>query len=74
MAKGSILILKDKIDVNKLIEQLNMALSEEWLAYYQYWIGSFLILVKYPSYLCGLKLLRWRIYLLLLLFKILQKT
>ena len=43
MAKGSILILKDKIDVNKLIEQLNMALSEEWLAYYQYWIGSFLI-------------------------------
>lgn len=38
MAKGSILILKDKIDVNKLIEQLNMALSEEWLAYYQYWI------------------------------------
>ncbi len=43
MAKGSILILKDKIDVKNLIEQLNIALSEEWLAYYQYWIGSFLV-------------------------------
>jgi bacterioferritin len=28
------------IDVNKLIEMLNWALSEEWLAYYQYWIGA----------------------------------
>ena len=28
------------VDVNKLIEMLNSALSEEWLAYYQYWIGA----------------------------------
>lgn len=40
MAKGSIAVLKDKIDVEKLINELNVALSEEWLAYYQYWIGA----------------------------------
>lgn len=28
------------LDVKKLIELLNKALSEEWLAYYQYWIGA----------------------------------
>jgi len=28
------------IDVDKLITKLNAALSEEWLAYYQYWIGA----------------------------------
>ncbi|HNW69281.1 MAG TPA: ferritin-like domain-containing protein [Bacteroidales bacterium] len=28
------------LDVEKLIEVLNQALSEEWLAYYQYWIGA----------------------------------
>lgn len=28
------------VDANKLIEMLNKALSEEWLAYYQYWIGA----------------------------------
>ena len=28
------------LDVEKLIEMLNAALSEEWLAYYQYWIGA----------------------------------
>jgi bacterioferritin len=28
------------VDVSKLIEMLNAALSEEWLAYYQYWIGA----------------------------------
>ena len=27
-------------DAEKLIDLLNEALSEEWLAYYQYWIGS----------------------------------
>jgi len=27
-------------DVDKLIEVLNQALCEEWLAYYQYWIGA----------------------------------
>ncbi|MDL2312135.1 ferritin [Bacteroidales bacterium OttesenSCG-928-B11] len=29
-----------KLDVDKLLEMLNAALSEEWLAYYQYWIGA----------------------------------
>lgn len=40
MAKGSIAILANKIDVNTLIANLNMALSEEWLAFYQYWVGA----------------------------------
>jgi bacterioferritin len=29
-----------KIDVNVLIELLNKALADEWLAYYQYWVGA----------------------------------
>jgi len=28
------------VDVKKLIGMLNSALSDEWLAYYQYWIGA----------------------------------
>jgi len=28
------------VDVNMLLEMLNAALAEEWLAYYQYWIGA----------------------------------
>jgi bacterioferritin len=28
------------VDKVKLLEMLNAALSEEWLAYYQYWIGA----------------------------------
>ncbi len=28
------------VDVKKLLEMLNGALSEEWLAYYQYWVGA----------------------------------
>lgn len=28
------------LDVEKLLEMLNAALAEEWLAYYQYWIGA----------------------------------
>jgi bacterioferritin len=28
------------VDVDKLVGMLNAALSEEWLAYYQYWIGA----------------------------------
>jgi len=28
------------LDVDKLIELLNKALADEWLAYYQYWIGG----------------------------------
>ncbi len=34
-------ILKDLgINVEKLIELLNKAFADEWLAYYQYWIGA----------------------------------
>jgi len=29
-----------KMDVDKLLDLLNKALADEWLAYYQYWIGS----------------------------------
>ncbi len=38
MAKESVKILQGKLDVKSLIDQLNAALSEEWLAYYQYWV------------------------------------
>lgn len=40
MAKESVKILKNKLDVDSLLVQMNAALSEEWLAYYQYWIGA----------------------------------
>jgi bacterioferritin len=29
-----------KMDVNELLNLLNKALSDEWLAYYQYWVGA----------------------------------
>jgi len=38
LGKQGINILK--LDVKKLLKMLNAALSEEWLAYYQYWIGA----------------------------------
>ena len=28
------------LDVDNLIEMLNKALADEWLAYYQYWVGA----------------------------------
>ena len=28
------------MNVNDLVEMLNKALADEWLAYYQYWVGS----------------------------------
>ncbi|MBO7240604.1 MAG: ferritin [Bacteroidaceae bacterium] len=40
MARESILILRQRIDLPVLLGQLNAALSEEWLAFYQYWIGA----------------------------------
>jgi bacterioferritin len=42
MGEQGVDILKS-MDVKDLIRQLNEALSEEWLAYYQYWIGARLI-------------------------------
>ncbi len=38
MGKKGIDIIK--VDKDTLIQMLNAALAEEWLAYYQYWIGS----------------------------------
>ncbi|MBP7496040.1 MAG: ferritin [Bacteroidales bacterium] len=38
MGQNAINILQ--IDVEELLKKLNAALSEEWLAYYQYWIGA----------------------------------
>ena len=29
-----------KMDVEELLNLLNKALADEWLAYYQYWIGA----------------------------------
>ncbi len=40
MARESILILKQRIELPVLLKQLNAALCEEWLAFYQYWIGA----------------------------------
>ena len=38
MGKNSVKI--SNLDVEKLLKELNAALSEEWLAYYQYWVGA----------------------------------
>lgn len=43
MSKESVAIIKEKLNVEKLVEQLNMALAEEWLAFYQYWAGATVI-------------------------------
>ena len=43
MARESVEILKGKIDVDSLLSQLNAALSEEWLAFYQSWVGAYVI-------------------------------
>ncbi len=38
MGKRAVEILN--LDVKELLQQLNEALAEEWLAYYQYWVGA----------------------------------
>lgn len=38
MGKHAIKI--SKLDNEKLVQMLNEALAEEWLAYYQYWVGA----------------------------------
>jgi bacterioferritin len=40
MGSKGIEIVKAKLDVSKLLELLNKAFADEWLAYYQYWIGA----------------------------------
>lgn len=37
---GKEAIKVSSVDTDKLLEMLNAAISEEWLAYYQYWIGA----------------------------------
>lgn len=37
---GKAAIKVSSVDVVRLLKMLNAALSEEWLAYYQYWIGA----------------------------------
>lgn len=39
MGKEGVKIIRE-IDVKKVVELLNAALSEEWLAFYQYWLGA----------------------------------
>ncbi len=43
MAKESVAIIKEKINVKHVVELLNKALAEEWLSFYQYWIGAAVI-------------------------------
>ena len=43
MGKESVQILRKRIDITNLLGTLNAALSEEWLAYYQYWIGGMIV-------------------------------
>lgn len=43
MAKESVKILRGKLYVDNLLSQLNAALAEEWLAYYQYWVGALVV-------------------------------
>lgn len=38
--KGRALVKAKGIDVQELIKLLNKAFADEWLAYYQYWIGA----------------------------------
>ena len=44
MGKESVSLLKGKVDVSKVLDQLNAALSEEWLAYYQYWTAAKMVM------------------------------
>lgn len=33
-----------KLDIKELLELLNKALADEWLAYYQYWVGAKIVI------------------------------
>lgn len=39
MGKEGVKIIHE-IEVKKIVQMLNAALSEEWLAFYQYWLGA----------------------------------
>jgi len=38
--KGTEIVEKAGLDVEELIKRLNKAYSDEWLSYYQYWVGA----------------------------------
>ncbi|MBP3513860.1 MAG: ferritin [Elusimicrobiaceae bacterium] len=38
--KGREIVAKRGLDVDQLIKLLNKAYSDEWFAYYQYWVGA----------------------------------
>ncbi|MBD3379204.1 MAG: ferritin [Candidatus Omnitrophica bacterium] len=38
--KGRAILEEFGVDIGGLIDMLNRALADEWLAYYQYWIGA----------------------------------
>ena len=58
MAKESVAILKGRIDVSEVLDELNAALSEEWLAFYQYWVGA--LVVKEAMYNENFRNMLWK--------------
>ncbi len=40
------------MDVDKVIKLLNRAFADEWLAYYQYWLGARVIAKKDERIYC----------------------
>lgn len=38
--KGREIVERAGLDVDRLLKHLNKAYSDEWLAYYQYWVGA----------------------------------
>lgn len=47
MERKGIKIVKG--DVGEIVEKLNKALSDEWLAYYQYWVGAKVVKGKFKE-------------------------
>ena len=41
------------VDVDQLVEMLNKALADEWLAFYQYWVGAKVISGPMSGYVAG---------------------
>jgi bacterioferritin len=42
-----------QVDIKELIELLNKALADEWLAYYQYWVGSKIVVGPMRDFIAG---------------------
>ena len=42
-----------KVDLKKLIKLLSKALADEWLAYYQYWVGSLVAVGMMRNFVAG---------------------